>query len=119
MTYEEGYLKFRGKCQELAQQAAREDPSLTVVRGFYSCPIWRREEPHWWTTREDGSIYDPSAMQFPSQGHGLYTPFSGVVECHECGKEISEQEAIVCGNGHYVVCSNRCYVSLVGIPYRP
>ncbi len=116
MTSDEGYARFRGKCQEMANAAAAADPTLTVVRGWYACPIWGREEPHWWTTRPDGSIYDPTAEQFPSNGMGLYTAFNGMLACEECGKEIPEAEAIVCGNGHYAVCSNRCYAYLVGVP---
>ncbi len=115
MTADEGYAQFRGRCEELSKAAAKDDPSLTVVRGWYTCPIWRREEPHWWTVRADGTIYDPTAEQFPSKGMGLYTPFTGTVECHECGKELPERDAIICGNGHYVVCSDRCFASLVGV----
>lgn len=45
------YLKFRGKCKELSEEACRKDSTLTLVRGHYFCPFWNTEEPHWWTIR--------------------------------------------------------------------
>ena len=65
-------------------------------------------------TRPDGSIVDPSAKQFPSQGMGTYTPFQGRVICAECGVEMEEKDAV--GAGSYAVCSSRCYGRLVGVP---
>lgn len=109
----ECYLKFRGKCKELSEAAAAADPSLTLVRGHYWCPIWNSNEPHWWTVRADGSIYDPTADQFPSKGHGTYTPFNGIVPCSECGKEMTENEATFVSN--YAFCSDRCYGRFVGV----
>ena len=44
------YLIYRGKCKEMAEAAAAEDTSLTVVRGHYLCPIWG-EQAHWWTVQ--------------------------------------------------------------------
>ena len=34
-----GYKKFRGKCKEVCEEACEKDPSLTLVRGHYFCPI--------------------------------------------------------------------------------
>jgi hypothetical protein len=113
MTPEEGYKKFRGKCRQYCDDALKADPSLTLVRGHYFCPIWNTEEAHWWTTRPDGSIFDPTAEQFPSKGAGIYTPFNGMVSCAECGKEIPESEADIEGN--YAFCSNRCHGRFVGV----
>jgi hypothetical protein len=76
----EGYQLYRGKCRELSEAACAEDATLKLVRGHYYCPVWRSVEPHWWTERPDGSIYDPTAKQFPSGGSGVYTPFDGKVE---------------------------------------
>jgi hypothetical protein len=109
----EDYRRFRGKCKELAEAAVVVDPTLTLTRGHYFCPIWSRNEPHWWTVRVDGSIHDPTVAQFPSNGAGIYTPFDGIVECAECGKEMSEEEAMFHGN--YVFCSNLCACRFVGI----
>lgn len=108
-----GYKEFRGRCKELSEAAVAADPSLTLVRGHYFCPIWNSDQAHWWTTRADGTIYDPTASQFPSKGHGIYTPFDGVFYCEECGKEMQEDEIIVAGN--YPVCSDLCYGRLVGV----
>lgn len=99
------YLIYRGKCKEMAEAAAAEDASLTVVRGHYLCPIWG-EQAHWWTVRQDGTIYDPSALQFPSGGLGEYVPFNGVYECAQCGDEVAESAALY--NGNYAYCSSRC-----------
>ena len=107
------YERYRGKCKEMSQAAVDADPSLTLVRGWYWCPIWNREEMHWWTKRPDGSIYDPTARQFPSKGHGEYIEFSGTYTCAECGKEFPESELITMGN--YPVCSGLCARRLVGV----
>lgn len=64
LSAEEGYKRFRGKCREMSEKAVLEDPTLTLVRGFYFCPIWNSEEPHWWCKRADGTIVDPTAAQF-------------------------------------------------------
>jgi hypothetical protein len=110
---EDNYLKFRGKCKELSEAACREDPTLTLVRGHYYCPIWNTEECHWWTTRPDGTIHDPSKLQFPSAGMGIYTPFNGMVTCSECGKELVEKEARFESN--YCFCSVKCHMRFVGL----
>ena len=61
------YKKYRGKCKELVEAAIIADLSMRVVRGHYHCPI-QRKQPHWWCEKQDGSIYDPSAKQFPFGG---------------------------------------------------
>jgi hypothetical protein len=107
------YLQYRGKCQEIASAMARNDPSLTLVRGWYYCPIWNCEEEHWWLTDASGGIVDPTKNQFPSKGLGTYRPFSGFVECAECGKEVPENEAR--GEGRYAFCSYKCHGKFVGV----
>lgn len=107
------YEKYRGKCKELSEQACAADPTLVLVRGYYFCPMWNRNEPHWWCIREDGTIYDPSKDQFPSKGLGTYTPFNGMVECAECGKQMTEDEAQFESN--YAFCSGRCFGRFVGV----
>lgn len=109
----EGYRQFRGKCKELSEAAVVNDPTLTLVRGHYFCPIWNSNQPHWWTVKVDGTIHDPTAAQFPSKGHGIYTPFDGIVECSECGKEMTEDEADFVSN--YAFCSYECYGRFVGV----
>lgn len=113
MDEESDYSKFRGKCRELCEKAIKEDPTLTIVRGHYWCPFWGMQ-PHWWCTKPDSTIVDPSVRQFPSKGvGGEYIPFDGIVTCAECGKELKEEEADIDGN--YAFCSYRCHAHFVGI----
>lgn len=107
------YLEYRGKCKELSELACFEDSELRLVRGHYYCPIWNREEQHWWTVSKDGTIHDPSKKQFPSNGLGIYTEFNGTVNCSNCGKQMKEEEASFDSN--YVFCSNRCHGIFVGV----
>lgn len=105
--------ELRGKCKSMAEEAVTADPSLRLVRGWYFCPIWSTNEQHWWTARPDGSIYDPTAAQFPSLGAGMYEEFAGTFECEECGREFPEDEAYPTGNSH-LVCSTECFGRMVG-----
>lgn len=107
------YTLYRGKCKEFCDKAIIKDPTLTLVRGHYYCPIWNSLEQHWWTIRSDGSIYDPTKLQFPSSGLGEYIPFSGIYECSQCGKELKEEEAQFDSN--YVFCSYACHGRFVGL----
>lgn len=104
---------LRGTCRQASEEAAKKDPSLKVVRGYYHCWEWGRQ-PHWWCVRSDGVIFDPTKNQFPSLGEGEYEEFDGTCTCSECGTEFQEEDGIVLGNGHYIVCSNSCYGRLVG-----
>jgi len=106
------YTRYRGKCREAASALAASDPSLTLTRGHYICPIWGKQ-PHWWCQRGN-EIIDPTAKQFPSKGIGEYIPFTGMVECEVCGKRIPESKAMPAGR--YAVCSSACYGNLVGVP---
>jgi hypothetical protein len=107
------YMRFRGRCKELSEAAVRDDPTLTLVRGYYSCPIWNRVEQHWWTVRPDGTIHDPSARQFPSAGMGDYTPFNGMVACSNCGVEKPEDKMRY--EGRYAFCCYACHGQFVGV----
>ena len=109
----EGYRLYRGRCKELCDAACEDDPTLKLVRGHYYCPMWNRDEPHWWTVRPDGTIHDPTREQFPSRGLGVYTPFDGIVSCAECGKEVTEEDASIEGN--YAFCCYRCHGRFVGV----
>ena len=109
----DGYRTYRGRCKELSEAAVAADPTLTLVRGHYFCPLWNTREPHWWTVRPTGEINDPSRAQFPSQGLGVYEPFTGLVECAECGREIHEDDASF--DSRYAFCSDRCHGRFVGV----
>ncbi len=101
---------LRGKCQQYAEAAVAADPTLTLVRGWYLDPVWGREE-YWWTTRPDGTIYDPTAAQFPMGGVAeWYEPFGGLYPCEECGRETPEAELFM-----GACCSGRCYGRMVGL----
>lgn len=106
------YARFRGRCRELSEQAASEDPTLAVKRGYYHCPFFGKQG-HWWCVRKDGTIVDPTALQFPSAGRGMYEEFDGFFECEECGKTIHEAETVFAGT--HPVCSLVCYGRLVGL----
>jgi hypothetical protein len=108
-----GYRLYRGRCKELSEAAVAADPTLTLVRGHYWCPMWNRDEPHWWTVRADGTIFDPTREQFPSKGMGEYTPFDGRIACSNCAAETNEDKAILESN--YVFCSVRCFGQFVGV----
>lgn len=112
MTSETDYQRFRGKCKEMSEAAVAADPTLTLVRGHYICPIWG-EQAHWWCVRPDGTVLDPTALQFPSKGIGEYIPFDGFLECAECGKRIKESDADIEGN--YAFCSYACHGRFVGV----
>ena len=108
MTTESNYMKYRGKCREMSEAAVAEDPSLTLVRGWYYCPVWDKEEQqHWWTKRPDGTIHDPTRLQFPSAGVGIYREYDGMLECECCHATVEEEKAYI--DGHHVFCSYRCY----------
>ncbi len=115
MVAETDYARFRGKCREMCEDECARDPSLTLVRGHYFCPVWNSDQPHWWCVRPDGEIVDPTAAQFPSKGMGVYTPFDGVVTCSQCGKEMTEDEATRHSYGNYALCSSLCMRRLVGV----
>lgn len=109
------YAAFRGKCKEMAEAAVAADPSLTLVRGHYHDPdpAWGKQA-HWWTVRQDGSVYDPTALQFPSHGiGGHYEPFDGMVECAQCGAQMPEAD-VVYTDGRYAFCSYQHYGQFVG-----
>lgn len=107
------YMKYRGKCKEFSELACAENPNLTMVRGHYYCPIWNRNEQHWWCVDQDGTIHDPTKQQFPSNGLGEYVPFDGHVTCDNCSKQILEDEARF--EGRYAFCSTACVMRFVGL----
>ena len=106
------YQQFRGRCKELAEAAVLQDPMLKLVRGHYYCYAYG-EQPHWWCEKPDGTIVDPSARQFPSNGNGAYAPFNGTIECSNCGKEMQEKDAHFDSN--YAFCSGVCNMRFVGL----
>lgn len=107
------YKEFRGRCKELVDAAIAADGTLTAVRGHYYCHIFG-EQPHWWCVTTDGTVFDPSARQFPSNGKGAYVPFDGYFECSNCGKSMREEE-VSHHESNYVFCSTTCHMRFVGL----
>lgn len=102
------YIKYRGKCKEFCEALCKEDTTLTMVRGHYYDAMWG-QQAHWWCTKPDGTVVDPTKLQFPSEGRGLYVPFDGTVECSNCGEEGTEED-FDCSHGRYVFCSDKCAI---------
>ena len=104
---------LRGKCKEMSQELIKNDPALTLVRGWYDCPVWG-EQQHWWTVKPDGTITDPTKDQFPSGGiKEFYRPFKGVFQCAECGVDVKEENAET--EGSYAFCSTKCHGKFIGV----
>ena len=105
------YEKYRGKCKELSEELCTKDETLTLVKGWYHCPIWGPQE-HWWCKKPDGTIVDPTAKQFPSKGIGEYEEYNGVLICEYCGTQVQEKDAY--SVEHHVYCSYKCYGKDIG-----
>jgi hypothetical protein len=113
MENQSDYLKYRGKCKEFVDNAIAIDSSLRAVRGYYHCPMWGKQA-HWWCEKPDGSIFDPTAKQFPFGGEvGDYEEFDGWIVCNECGKSVEESEAKF--ESRYAFCSTKCIMRFVGL----
>ena len=107
------YQMYRGKCREMSEALCKEDPSLTLVRGFYYDPFYGKEQ-HWWAKKPDGTIVDPTSKQFAMGGiEELYEEFNGICECAECGIEKPEEEMRFESN--YAFCSSKCLLRFVGL----
>jgi len=92
-----------GKCAEITLAMAQACPELKRVRGHYICPIWGERE-HWWLIDSTGLIIDPTAIQFPSKGHGEYIEWvEGTPEptgiCPNCGSYCYDNKSF---------CSDNC-----------
>jgi len=102
---------MKGKCYEYSVRAILLDPTLILAKGHYYCPFTNRKYPHWWCVRKDGSIYDPTASQFLSNGEGEYLQATDFVVCEVCGKEVAEKNAF--WSGKHPACSGRCFEKMV------
>jgi hypothetical protein len=102
-----------GRCREVAEAMAAAFPELVRVRGHYYCWAWG-ERTHWWLIDPEGQIVDPTAEQFPSKGHGVYTPWdesqpepTGI--CPNCGEYTFDGSTCcseACGNAYAAYCLN-------------
>lgn len=108
------YRKYRGKCKEFCDKLISKNPELRLVRGYYLCWFWGKQE-HWWCEDKDGNIIDPTKDQFPSKGMGDYEEFDGNIECAECGKIFQENTPGARFEGRYGFCSTKCNMMFVGL----
>lgn len=80
-----------GECAEATTAMVLAFPELRRVRGHYYCLFWG-ERTHWWCVAPDGSIVDPTAKQFPSNGIGEYVEYDGrplpTGPCANCGDPV-------------------------------
>jgi len=106
------YLKYRGKCKKMSEDAIKNNPMLTLVRGYYWDEFWGKQA-HWWTKYPDGTIYDPTKDQFPTKGIGHYEEYNGMVQCAQCEKEMPEGDAVF--EGRFTFCSGACRMRFVGL----
>jgi len=83
------YSKAYGKCEKICKEMKEVFPELKLIRGHYYCIVWG-ERQHWWLEAEDGKVIDPTAIQFPSKGTGVYEPWGDKEEptgkCPNCGE---------------------------------
>lgn len=109
------YSRYRGKCKAMSEALVELNPGYRLARGWYDCPQWGRQQ-HWWTVRPDGTIDDPTVLQFPAPRTGEYIEFDGWLDCEQCGKSVHEQDpnAHTVDNG-MIFCSGTCYARCVGL----
>lgn len=109
-TFESAY----GQCARATQSMVVVFPELRRVCGhFYDLRIGERE--HWWCVAPDGTIVDPTLIQFPSGRLGAYVELDPneprpTGKCPNCGEYIYD--------GRYV--HERCeaeYVAYCNNPY--
>ena len=104
-----------GQCSKATLAMVEDFPELQRIRGHYYCLAWG-ERAHWWCVAPDGSIVDPTAMQFPSKGTGEYEPWiEGTKEptgmCPECGGYCYDGETFCsenCGIAYVAYCNSFC-----------
>ena len=106
------YLRYRGQCKKLSEAFVAANPGWRLVRGWYACPIWGKQQ-HWWCENTNGDRHDPTKDQFPSRGLGEYVEFDGITTCEECGKQQPEEETVFGDNGNHTYCSYTCYMRAV------
>lgn len=101
------YLKYRGKCKELSEKYIQDHPEYEIIKGWYWCPFWGKQQHFWTRHKKTKEIVDPSKNQFPSKGMGEYIEYDGMLECEYCGTSIHEEDVYFVD--HHVYCSYTCY----------
>lgn len=75
-------------CSEATTEMVAAFPELNRVAGHYR-PVLGGSLPHWWCVDAEGTIVDPTAIQFRCQGQGEYVPWVGELpngRCMNCGE---------------------------------
>ena len=98
----------RGDCAEATIAMSEAFPELRRVRGHYYC-VLLGERPHWWLVAPDGSVVDPTSVQFPSNGIGQYVEWDEsqpepTGKCPNCGGYCYDWRT---------VCSDTCGIEYV------
>lgn len=100
-----------GRCASEVRLMAQTFPELTIVRGHvqavFSTGVHKRA--HWWLTRADGTIVDPTRGQYTGPVLA-YEPYQAgdpirLGVCANCGKEIWGSPSAGVGT----VCSTECH----------
>ena len=94
MTYEKAY----GNCEKVCKKMNKQFPELIPIKGHYYCMVWGKRM-HWWLETHDGTIIDPTAIQFPTKGYGVYDPWDNTQpeptgKCPNCGEYCYEGEQV-------------------------
>lgn len=107
-------LNNMGACSQRTTEMQQAFPELRRVAGFYYSIGWGQRE-HFWLETEDGEIIDPTAMQFPCKGNGVYERLSEdeilrlpIGMCANCGEPIYRDSE--CTD---TVCSRSCAAAYV------
>ena len=93
------YGSSQAMCGVFTRAFQERFPSLRRIAGYYFCTAsgWSYGE-HWWLLDNAGQVIDPTADQFPCQGHGRYEPYSPFKhkvlkgKCPCCGRGLYSRE---------------------------
>lgn len=99
----------RAQCLQFSERLQKKFPHLKLEKGWYVTTDGEDDYPteHWWTVDVDGTIVDPSKIQFHDQ-NGRYSPYDDhefkamIGRCPNCGNDIYE------GEGSGGLCSDEC-----------
>lgn len=103
-------FRGRGKCRQVSEAMQKAFPELQLVAGFYECPVWGDQE-HWWLMTPENEVVDPTVLQFPSGGFGVYRVLDPderpVGKCMNCGGYVYR------GSPSDYCCSDKCEAELM------
>jgi hypothetical protein len=82
----------RGECGPATARMLLAFPELERICGFYRDPVLGHDYQHFWLEAPDGSVVDPTGIQFPAftSGEGSYHRFESapLARCMHCGAPI-------------------------------